>query len=178
MDKQKHFVNLTNGIEFVEGLIKGGFEVHFVRVQSTTIERKNWQKLIGDLDHNLLMYLALGYECFFYDCGTNRPLSKTCYTGVHLINYILARRWTGKTIDAKRLSRDGKNTFNEEGLYNHIYDGLFTHNQSSESKALKRKIDYYKRFIQGDIGQLVEVSCSTENDGKYKHYSNLINNLL
>lgn len=153
--KPKHFINLTNGIEHIEDLIECGYEINFIRVQSTTIERKDYVKLINDLDHNLLMYLALGYDCYFYDCGTNRVMSKTCSIGVHLINYILRRRWTEVVPAAIRYSKNGKYTYNEEKFYDHVYNHLFVYNQDGEKAKLKKKIDYYKRYILVDMGNII-----------------------
>ena len=178
MNPRKHFVNLTNGIEYIEELKELGCDINFIRIQSTTIERKDWSKLIHDLDHNLLMYLALGYDCYFYDCGTNRTLSKTCSLGVHIINYVLRRRWSGKIPPAIRYSKDGKRMYNEVAFYDYIYNNLFVYNQNGHTAKLKKKIDYYRKFALGDIGSIVPVSRSTSNDGNYVFYSNLVRELL
>lgn len=176
--KSKCFVNLTNGIEYVESLINEGLDINFVRIQSTTIERKDWNKLIYDLDHNLLMYLALGYTCYFYDKGTNRVMSKTCSQGVHIVNYVLRRRWLGEIPIAIRKSKDGKRTYHENEYYDHIYKTLFVYNQDGEKARLKKKVDYYKKFITTRVGTIMPISSSTANDGNYHYYANLVNNLL
>jgi|WetSurMetagenome_2_1015567.scaffolds.fasta_scaffold162263_2 hypothetical protein len=178
MRKTKHFVNLTNGIEHIEELLEMGCDVNFVRIQSTTLERKDWSKLMHDLDHNLLMYLALGYDCYFYDCGTNRTLSKTCSVGVHLVNYILQRRWTGQIPPAVRFSKNGRHKYNEDKFYDYVYNHLFTYNQDGEKAKLKKKIDYYRKYAVGDIGDIIPASRSTSNDGNYVFYSNLVRKLL
>src|SRR5574343_1708626 len=81
----KHFINLTNGLEIFENnteFVKIVNEVNFIYVASTTIENKNYIKLFSELDHNFLFNLAIGNNVIFYDFGTNRKLSKTCYLAI------------------------------------------------------------------------------------------------
>jgi len=178
----KHFINLTNGIEFISELQEKGItDINFIRIESTTLERKDFIKLLNSLDSNLLMYLALGYKCYFYDAGTNRNFSKTCYLGVPLINYILSRRWTGNVPIAYRYSRSGKERITDvAGRSDWIYNFLFTFEQSDKAKrSMKRKIDYYKRYItNGKIGELIPISHSTSNDGNYAYYAKVVNENL
>jgi len=73
MKKQINFLNLSNGTEAITE-IEAPFS--FVRIQSTTLERKDYIKLFLDLDHNFLLHLALGYHCIVHDRGTNRKTLK------------------------------------------------------------------------------------------------------
>ena len=59
----KHFINLTNGIEAIPFL--DNYE--FVRIPSTYCEAKAWDKLMLSLDSNFLMNLAVGNTCIIYD---------------------------------------------------------------------------------------------------------------
>ena len=88
-EDQVNFINLTNGLEFFDKVDNP----QFLRIRSTTLERKDFLFLLMDLDHNFLMNLALGKECVVYDCGTNKALSKTIYLGIPFIRYALQRRW-------------------------------------------------------------------------------------
>ena len=41
-----------------------------VRIQSSHCEAQDFYGVLQNLDHNLLMHLALGYECRVYDFGS------------------------------------------------------------------------------------------------------------
>ena len=59
----RHFINLTNGLEALPALEAAGVapeHVSFVRVQSSHCEANNHYGVLENLDHNLLMHLALG----------------------------------------------------------------------------------------------------------------------
>jgi hypothetical protein len=59
----KHFINLSNGIEALELLSAAGLPVEhvcFCRVQSSQCESGDFQGILTNLDHNLMMHLALG----------------------------------------------------------------------------------------------------------------------
>ena len=57
MKTKKNWINLTNGIEDIENLDN----FSFIRIQSTTLERKDYIKLFLDLDHNFLIHLVFLY---------------------------------------------------------------------------------------------------------------------
>lgn len=170
----KHFINLTNGIEKISEL--KDHDLNFCYIASTTIERKDYIKLIRDLDHNLLFNLAIGNTCILYDYGTNRPFSKTCYHGVQIIVYILTRYWLGKDYErlAYRLDRRGKKVFKEIDYYNKIYEDLFLYNNTKEKNQVKNKLSKYKKFLLTDEIKLLPCSSSTKHDGDYTFYKNLI----
>lgn len=175
----KHYLNLTNGVEWLEEIKNNKEPYSFIRIQSTTLERKNYLKLFNDLDHDFLLHLAIGFKCFVYDCGTNRPFSKTIYYGIPLIKYVLNRRWFDLNPDTiNRLNRDGSQGENVINQYNKIYDELFRWDQSIIKENLKKKLDYYKRYLTGNQIYLEGVSRSTENDGNYKFYSEILKNKL
>jgi len=167
----KHFVNLTNGLEFIHQLP----HYEFIRIQSSTIEQKNWFKLFSDLDNNFLMNLVIGNKCIVYDCGTNRKMSKTIYLGVPMINYVLSKFFDLELPPAIRYSRTGLEQFNETTFYNSIYDNLFNHNCRNEKLSLKHKLKYYKKFINCTKIKLTGISVATTHDGDYAYYSNLLN---
>jgi len=171
--KTKNFLNLTNGLEFE---VKNP---NFIRIQSTTLERKDYLKLLLDLDHNFLMWLALGYKCNVYDCGTNKPFSKTIYSGIEIIRYCLNREWYGIIPkDVKRIKRNGEQTTEDiSGYYNSIYENLFVYDNNKSKEKLKRKLRYYKRYLNSDQVHLFGISKSTYNDGKIDYYSLLAKRL-
>lgn len=59
----KHFINLSNGIEALRPLDLQGLPVEqicFMRLQSSHCESQDFHGILSNLDHNLLMHLALG----------------------------------------------------------------------------------------------------------------------
>lgn len=171
----KHFfINLTNGIEYLESEIDG--KIHFIRLRSTTIERKDYIFLLMDLDHNFLLHLALGKECILVDYGTRRKNSKTCYTGVPLIKYLLGKYWFGIEEVTHRTSRSSDVLIGDViEHFKHIYDYIFTFNSTAEKNKLKTKLNYFKRFIDKDkLINLSYLSSSTINDGNNAHYIKIL----
>jgi|SRR5574343_1383541 len=179
----KHFINLTNGLEIFENnteFVKIVNEVNFIYVASTTIENKNYIKLFSELDHNFLFNLAIGNNVIFYDFGTNRKLSKTCYLAIPLIKYCLTRYWLD--VDDKNLavrySKDGKQIFNNYDYYNTIYSDIFLNSKTKEKVFVKTKLKKYRnKFLITDKINLEFVSDSTSNDGDYEYYKNIIKNV-
>jgi hypothetical protein len=69
----RHFINLSNGAEALPLLEAAGVpseQVSFIRVQSSHCEAQDYYGLLHNLDHNLLMHLALGFDCRVYDFGS------------------------------------------------------------------------------------------------------------
>ncbi|MBI4021446.1 MAG: hypothetical protein HY369_04320 [Candidatus Aenigmarchaeota archaeon] len=96
--ERRHFINLTNGLEWAAELP----HFTFVRVESTAIEHKDWLRLLRDLDVHFLMSLALGYDCHFYDCTPGRRPSKTVTQGLPFIVETLNNLWLlGKPMEAR-----------------------------------------------------------------------------
>ena len=67
----RHFINLSNGAEALP-LLAGlpAEHVSFCRIQSSHCEAQDFNGVLSNLDHNLLMHLALGFECRVYDFGS------------------------------------------------------------------------------------------------------------
>lgn len=170
----KHFINLTNGIEAIKEYKLTDYS--FIRIQSTTIERKDWIKLLGDLDHNFLVNLALGEECKVYDYGTNRKFSKTIYYGLPLIEFCLNRYWYSYESPAYRYTRQGVLMSDTETSFQHIYNELFVYNSTKDKEKLKTKLKYYKKFLNSNKINLIGISSSTTNDGRYEFYTSILKN--
>ena len=178
--KTKHFINLTNGIERIPELKEKNIDYSFIRLQSTTIENKSWFKLMYSLDDNLLMWLSLGYTCYLYDYGTNRPESKTIYYGVPLIKYFLERYWLNKNPKSVLIGR-GKT--NEINYLNHLYERIFIYHEDTSLKNknnlstlinLKRKYKYFRKYLNTNEINLIGISKSTDKDGEQQFYNNIL----
>ncbi len=170
----KSFVNLTNGIEAIPVLD----DFSFIRIQSTTLENQNYYKLFADLDHNLLMWLATGYECKVYDFGTNRPLSKTIYLGVPIIRYCLNKYWLGYE-EEKVIAGRNKGMNIKDYVEKEIYQKLFVYHSERRLPAkisLSVKYKYYRRFITSALKQvnLIGVSQRTNHDSDVEFYANVL----
>jgi hypothetical protein len=159
-----HFLNLSNGILWKPELIG---PIHFMRLESTTLESRCWQKFFGDLDHNLLMHLAIGKTCIVYDCGCRREFSKTIRWGIPLIRYTLERRWFGECLTPPIDPRSGQNFTT---WFAQVYKEFFETNGSQEKGHVKRKLDYYKKWVSASENKgvyLIGKSKITDLDGKH-----------
>ena len=64
-----HFINLKNGIEALP-VLREHFpksQIHFMRMQSTLCERGDMEKIMLEVDANLLLKLATDRPCVIYD---------------------------------------------------------------------------------------------------------------
>lgn len=171
------FYNLTNGLEGLsDPLFFGCKSEHFIRIRSTTIERKDWLFLLMDLDHNFLMHLALGKPCLFVDYGTNKLNSKTCYMGIPFISYVLKRLWWDIDEDAPRYKRHNKEeVYDSSWYFRDIYNQLLVYDKTSVKDKLKTKLKYYKRFVSKEKPlDLQWISYSTDKDNDYDYFVNLV----
>lgn len=165
----KHYINLTNGIEALDTLPKNE-PFGFVRIQSTTLERKDWPQLFTvDVCADMLMHLALGWECVLHDRGTNRINSKTIYHGVPLIKYVLERQWYSKEpqkviLDGPR-GGQGRNVVKD---FSDIYEYLMN------IGPVKNRIRYFGRYKNSGSVLLTGASSSTEHDGDKEFYRELL----
>lgn len=123
----------------------------FIRIESTAIEKHDWTRVLRDLDANLLMNLALGVTCHVYDCGSGREISKTISDGIPYIRSYLTDVWiNGLKVDALTL----------------------------REQEVKRKLNYFRRFLRTDVIHLFGHSKMTEHDGDVDFYRNILQNLL
>lgn len=145
--KQIHFINLTDGIEWIPLL--GDNSYQFIRIESTSIEKNDWKGLLLNLDHNLLMNLALGNQCTVYDCGTRRPISKTISKGIPYIKSFLEDIWINN-------------------VHFRADDNI--------KQRVKRKFAYYSRFLNTNEIRILGRSMQTSNDGNKKFYREMLLN--
>lgn len=174
--RERHYVNLTNGLESLPELVDAGASWSFLRLQSTTIERQDWVKLfLTDLSDDLLMHLALGWRCVIHDRGTNRPLSKTIYYAIPLVKYVLDRRWYEfAPAEVWNRGRRGGRGSNVVAQYAKTYHDLFVHTMADTGRV-KRRIEYYRRYLvaSADGVRLAGASSATARDGDGAYYREL-----
>ena len=161
MNKEKHFINLTNGIQAIEDFqFENPRDLSFIRIQSCHCERQMYEQILIDLDNNFLMYAAMGYTCKVYDYGARCEISKANATGLEWIRYVLNRRWFKKIITPVVKGKNVSDYFYEK------YKGL--------SYRTKRKIDYFKKFINTNEVKIISVANATDNDNKPDYFISVI----
>lgn len=165
------YLNLTNGIEYLNDVEE---PYSFIRIQSTTLERKLYEKLVLELDYAFLLNLALGKKVIVIDYGTNRKNSKTISRGIPIIKYILNRFWYDIDEDVYFLSQNTDKKVKQTEYVKHIYNQLFTYNRTKEKEKVISKLRYFKRYLNSDRVYLEGKSFSTNNDGDYPYYSILL----
>ena len=160
MNKKKIYLNLTNGLEAIEryGFNRG--DVSFVHIRSSHCESHDFETILWDIDNDLLMHLALGYECIIYDFGARSDIPKAVYTGLTWLDYVLTKRWFNKDKD---IYVKGKIV---NSYYNEKYKML--------SKKVRKKIDYYRYFLLTDEIRLTAVCGSTSRDNDKEYYKSII----
>lgn len=146
------YLNLTNGLE----KYNKREEFRFIRIQSTHIEGKQWDRILQQLDSDFLFNLAVGEECVIVD-GNRKANPKTIKIGVPMLRYILTRNWLIKKIRI--------NGFDSNYL-DYIYRSL--------SPNTRSKLKYFRKFVNTDNLRLVGYGFWTNKDGKYDYFSKLV----
>lgn len=150
------FVNLTSGAEWLPLTAAPVDSLGFTRIQSTACEQKRWDFIIRDLDQNLLLKLALGFQCEIYDCGARKDTPRAIWQGLAFIHYVLTRRWQ-RLRPTRAFVRNGLN----------VADYFEAEYRKLSHWALS-KVDYYRDFYDFHTPRpirLVGVSCPSRNDG-------------
>ena len=157
----KIFLNLTNGLEVLEGsdLSFDGF----IRIQSTHLEQRNYNKVIEQLDSNFLMWNALNFRCLVIDYGSRRSDGnpKALRIGLEYIMYVLNNRWFG----IENITDQNKKQID--------------HFRKIElDRSNKRKIDYYKNFLPKDhcLVDIGYIYNHTDHDHDKEYYRKVMMN--
>lgn len=178
---RRHYINLSNGLEALDEVRATGEGWAVLRLQSTTIERRDWRALLMvDLSADLLLHLALGVECVLHDRGTRRPLSKTCYYAVPLVRHILGRRWYGLRPDVAFMpTRHGGRGHNAVAYFDQVYDDVVGA-PNPEGGVLRRRLDYFGRYANAadPCVRFVAASKSTDRDGDTAHQVSLARGIV
>lgn len=131
------YLNLTNGL-----LFKNKFNnIKFIRIQSSLLERKKWDKVLADLDYQFLLDIAKGNNINVID-GSVNSISRALWQGIPWIEYVLNRIWLNKEI--KPLVRNKCNCLE-------YFRKLYKYNIT---KQTKRKLRYIKNFINNDLKEV------------------------
>lgn len=156
MIEQRHFVNLTNGIEAIRQF--GLTDYRFIRLQSTHCEQKRWSDIIMGLSDDFLMCAALGHRCTVYDYGANKPIPRAIWQGLEWIKFCIYRRWDDAIYMPRHRALSSA--------------GFFEEKLRELRKPAKSKLDYFRRYRNGAIC-IEAVTSSTGNDGDYDLYAKI-----
>ena len=151
----RHFINLSNGAEALQLLDQAGVppeQISFLRIQSSHCEAQDFNGILQNLDHNLLMHLALGYECRVYDFGSRGnfweadPSDPACDEVVK--KYVPRALWWGLEWSRYALNHiwhlDGSQTPLLRG-YN--VETMFASKVNALPKALHKRLKYYRSHL-------------------------------
>jgi len=130
MERYRIYINLTTGLDKVLSF-KSVYKI--IRIQSSLIESKSWDKIFYSLDDDLLFHLALGYKCIICDGSTNGT-SKVIRIGIPVIKRILEKIWFNQS-----LVHYGVISYD---YLKNIYNSL--------SESTKNKLKYYRKFLFTD----------------------------
>lgn len=128
----KYFINLS------AGLYQNQYKGEIIRIQSSHIESKAYDRLFLMFPDSILYNLATGEDCCIVDCTSNN-IGKVI-NRIPLFNYVIKRIWF--------------NSLETKGLDKKYVDWLYR----NLSRPAKSKIKYFKKFIKGNAGNLTGIS--------------------
>lgn len=157
--KVYNFINLTTGLEWMDILDIGLFH-GFVRLQSSHLETKQFERFLQEFDNNILMLLALGKTVCIWDC-TSRKMkgnaSRACWQGVSWVNYALDRAW-----------------FKRESIYAFGMHVCFKEKYSQLSRPTLKRLKYFRKFLQTDEINLGYECKVSDHDGDYEYFQGVV----
>ena len=156
----KHFLNLSNGVEALAGLRSAGLlqQISFVRIQSSHLENGDMNAVLANLDHNLLLHLALGFDCRVYDFGSRSAngVPRALWYGLEWSRYALSEVWK---LDSPVPIVRGNNV-----------QVQFAKNMRGIPKTLKKRLKYYRTYVACSELRLRGACAKTEFDGRKDVY--------
>ena len=183
-----HFVNLKNGIEALPVLREHFPEdapIHFLRVQSTLCERGDMEKIMLELDANLLLKLATDTPCVIYDYGSRSEdtgLPRSFWYGMEAMMYFLRYEWGFDGYgDDREDDDDGNITKREVVLRGKKCTKEIERKRTFFSKSLKKKLRYYRQFIPETHSKelrMIGAYKLTTNDGDREYYKKTLNEYI
>lgn len=152
----KTFLNLTNGL-----IYEGDFD-GFVRIQSCHCERKDWTKVMLNIDSNFLMWLALGHPVRVVDYSARKEVPRALFQGLEWIWFVCCKSWNLPT----NVSVKGQNCT----LY-------FEQEWKKIPSKLRKKFTYFRKFLN-DPKKPTILSGRTDKDGDYEFFKKLVKTKL
>jgi len=164
--KIKYYLNLTNGIEFLNYADLCEHDIGFIRIQSTACEQKRWEFILNDLDYDFLLNLALGRMCVVVDYS-NKNNNKKCravWQGLEWIKFVLFRVWFNVDCIVFVAGKECTKYFNEQ------YRKL--------DRKTTTRLKYFKKFLITNPAtnsiRIYHFTEKTENDGNYDYFRKVL----
>ena len=157
-----HFINLTAGLEHLVEYLHMYFM--FLRLQSSHLESKEFERFLQEVDNNLLMHLALGRKCCIFDMTSRKQknnVSRALWQGVPWITYALNRVWFNKETEHKY------------GMHCH-----FKAEYACLTKPTKSRLKYYRKFLLTDKIDLGYICEAADHDGDCEFYQDIVEKYL
>ena len=148
----RHYVNLSNGIEALEGLPKA--DVRFMRLQSTSCEHKHWDRILDGLPDDFLLSLAAGEHVIVHDraCSDRaQGLSWAQWQGIDWVRYALARADWGLVTN--------------ENVYRSTFEGYWREVWQHLPDATVGRLRWYSRWVRVDTILLTCEGGIAQHDG-------------
>jgi hypothetical protein len=173
----RHYINLSNGIEAIGPLLEAGLlpdHVRFCRVQSSHCEAQDFHAILQNLDHDLLMHLALGFDVRVYDFGSRgnfwqdshedgpKYVPRAVWWGLEWSRYALSEVWH---LDPPPPLLRGYNV-----------EDLFREKANTLPKPLHKRLKYYRSYLSPGLSklQLSGYYAQTLLDGKKDAYHEML----
>jgi hypothetical protein len=179
----RHFINLTNGLEAIPSLFENEeiplSAISYIRIQSTHCESRNYNAILESLDNNLLMNLALGNYCVIYDFGsrgTGRMIGdedprsgipRAFWMGIEWIRHVLASSWN---LEEAMMDKRYVRGYNSKDL--------FDEKMKEIPKVLRRKLTYFRPFVQTKRLHIYPVYRKTIYDNERDFYYGIAQQLF
>jgi hypothetical protein len=149
----RNYINLTAGLEW--NLNPDGF----LRLQSSHLESKAFDKFLCSVSDDVIFHIVTGTPCRILDCSSRKKIGRVIFQGVPLIMFVLKK---ALGINSKAIVKG----INVTEYFENVYKKL--------SKDTKNKYKYYIKFYKGNIAELTGETKKSIFDGKENNeYKNL-----
>jgi len=149
---KRFYINLSNGVEFLnDPMVRmNNINTIFMYLPSSLCEAKRFDLILERVSDDLLLYLALGIECYIFDASAKDREPKALHLGIQWIKYVLSRVWFNKEITLEK----GKHK-------------AFAEYYKKLKRTTIKRIKYYKKYLCADKISLHCIYRKTELDSKY-----------
>lgn len=139
------YINLTAGLEW-------NIQPNaFLRLQSSHLESKAFDKFLCSVPDDMLFYLINGFDCKILDCSSRKKIGRVIFQGIPLILFVLKK---SIGINSKATVKN----INVTDYFESVYKKL--------NKYTKNKYKYYKKFYKCNLGNLTGETKKSLLDGK------------
>lgn len=154
------WLNLTNGVEVFDYIHDKSFRPNFMRVQSTSLEQKLFDKVVSDIPADFIMRMVMGCDQYIVDFGAHHTVPRALWQG---IPYFVA---------AYKLVNYGEHDLyfgrRNCGDFLKVGEPDFSKMMRLDDKTVAA-LRYYGRYDRG-LGNIIMVCAKTYNDGNYEHF--------